>query len=416
MAEPINSKVPKIRFKGFAGEWEEKTLGDLGAFKNGMNFGKEAMGHGNPFVNLQNVFGQFVVDDQKLELAVSSAVQRREYNLLKGDVLFIRSSVKPEGVGETALVTKTLIDTTYSGFIIRYRPEVLMSDDFNRIVYRTSLVRKQILASASRSANTNINQKALQRIEIQIPDFSEQTQIGTYFRELDRLIELHQRKYDKLVTLKKAMLQKMFPQPGATTPEIRFKGFEGEWVEKKLGDVTSLQTGHPFEGKKFVKEGVLLIRGMNVKRGNLDTSKAASEYWPSVLGYENFLLEEDDIVIQMDGALIGKSYAKIEKENLPALLVQRVTRVRCAVVNCDFIYQYIQKDFLGYIRSTKTETAVPHLSLNDIRDFSVVLPDKAEQQKIGTYFRTLDALIAKHAIQLAKLKQIKSACLDKMFV
>lgn len=86
------------------------------------------------------------------------------------------------------------------------------------------------------------------------------------------------------------------------------------------------------------------------------------------------------------------------------------------MVNCDFIYTYIQKGFLGYIRANKTETAVPHLSLNDIRDFFVALPCEAEQQKIGAYFRTLDELISQHVIQLQKLQQIKSACLEKMFV
>jgi type I restriction enzyme S subunit len=251
---------------------------------------------------------------------------------------------------------------------------------------------------------------------VTIPSITEQTQIGEYFRELDSLTGLHQRKHDKLLTLKKAMLQKMFPQPGATTPEIRFKGFKEDWVEKKLVDISSLQTGHPFEGKKFVDKGILLVRGMNVKRGYLDSSKEISEYWPSIAGHENFLLEEDDIVIQMDGALIGKSYAKIENKNLPALLVQRVARVRCVMVNCDFIYTFIQKGFLEYIRANKTETAVPHLSLNDIRDYLVALPCEAEQQKIGTYFRTLDALISKHDTQLQKLQQIKSACLEKMFV
>jgi restriction endonuclease S subunit len=86
------------------------------------------------------------------------------------------------------------------------------------------------------------------------------------------------------------------------------------------------------------------------------------------------------------------------------------------MVNCDFIYTFIQKGFLEYIRANKTETAVPHLSLNDIRDYLVALPCEAEQQKIGTYFRTLDALISKHDTQLQKLQQIKSACLEKMFV
>ena len=201
-----------------------------------------------------------MVDDQKLELAESSEMQRREYNLLKGDVLFIRSSVKPEGVGETALVNKTLVDTTYSGFIIRYRPEVKMSDDFNRVAYRSIGVRKQILAHASRSANTNINQNTLRNIELIIPCFKEQAKVGCCFKELDQLIALHQQKHNKLVKLKQAMLQKMFPQPGATTPEIRFKGFSKSWSEEKLHHFIDVSTEKNLD-EAYGKEHVLSVSG-----------------------------------------------------------------------------------------------------------------------------------------------------------
>ena len=211
MPDVTENKLPAIRFKPFENPWDATTLGKLGSFKNGMNFGKAAMGHGHAFVNLQNVFGHADVDVENLELAESTDSQRRDYNLLKGDVLFIRSSVKPEGVGETAIVNETLSDTTYSGFIIRFRPDVEMAHEFNRIVYRTQGIRRQILANASRSANTNINQDTLQKIAVCLPCVEEQAQIGSYFKTLDRMIGLHQRKHDKLVTLKQAMLQKMFP-------------------------------------------------------------------------------------------------------------------------------------------------------------------------------------------------------------
>ena len=96
-------------------DWEQRKLGELGSLKNGMNFSKEAMGHGFPFINLQNIFGNNVIDVNKLELADATEKQLLEYSLLKGDVLFVRSSVKLEGVGEAALVPETLENTTYSG-------------------------------------------------------------------------------------------------------------------------------------------------------------------------------------------------------------------------------------------------------------------------------------------------------------
>ena len=137
---------------------------------------------------------------------------------------------------------------------------------------------------------------------------------------------------------------------------------------------------------------------MNVKRGYLDFSNDICMRWNSTDGLENYLLEADDILIQMDGALIGKSYAKIAEEQLPALLVQRVTRARTRSKDAcaDFMYQTIQRDFLRYIVMNKTETAVPHLSLNDICNFKIMIPCLEEQQQIGAYFTNIDHLITLH--------------------
>lgn len=198
-------------------------------------------------------------------------------------------------------------------------------------------------------------------------------------------------------------------------PEIRFNGFSGAWLQSNLAECTDLLTGNPFNSKEFTTSGFLLVRGMNVKRGYLDTSANLSEYWPSSKGLERYLLEPEDIVIQMDGALIGKSYAKIISKNLPAILVQRVTRIRCSKVNPDLIYQYIQKDFLNHISGIKTETAVPHLSLHDIRNFPVFLPENLEQTAIGNTFQKLDKLINQHQQKQNKLSNIKKAMLEKMF-
>ena len=184
-----------------------------------------------------------------------------------------------------------------------------------------------------------------------------------------------------------------------------------------MGEVSNLLTGFPFESKKFTREGIKLVRGMNVKRGYLDFSEELCECWASSLGLESYLLKNGDILIQMDGALIGKSYAKIEENQLPALLVQRVTRVRALEQVADeaFIYQQIQKGFLAYIKGTKTETAVPHLSLNDIENFTISIPSFTEQKKVGDLFESLDDLITLHQREFNKLLNVKKSMLEKMF-
>lgn len=169
-------------------------MGELGSLKNGMNFSKEAMGVGYPFVNLQNIFGNNVIDVSDLGKAMASDSQLKDYNLLNGDVLFVRSSVKLEGVGEAALVPQTLENTTYSGFIIRFRDEYGLDNNFKRFVFGIDSVRNQIMSQATNSANKNISQSVLENLELAIPSKSEQQKIGAYFSNLDNLITLHQRK------------------------------------------------------------------------------------------------------------------------------------------------------------------------------------------------------------------------------
>ena len=202
--------VPEIRFKGFTDAWEQRKLGELGSLKNGMNFSKEAMGVGFPFVNLQNIFGNNVIDVSDLGKAIASESQLKDYNLLEGDALFVRSSVKLEGVGEAAIVPHNLENTTYSGFIIRFRDEYGLDNDFKRFVFGIESVRNQIMAQATNSANKNISQSVLENLDLAIPSKSEQQKIGAYFNNLDHLITLHQRKLEKLKNIKKSMLEKMF--------------------------------------------------------------------------------------------------------------------------------------------------------------------------------------------------------------
>ena len=204
------SNVPEIRFKGFTDDWEQRKLGELGSLKNGMNFSKEAMGIGFPFVNLQNIFGNNVIDVTNLGKAMASDSQLKDYNLLNGDVLFVRSSVKLEGVGEAALVPQNLENTTYSGFIIRFRDEYGLDNNFKRFIFGIEPVRNQIMAQATNSANKNISQTVLENLCLKIPNKSEQEKIGLYFSNLDKLITLHQRELEKLKNVKKAMLEKMF--------------------------------------------------------------------------------------------------------------------------------------------------------------------------------------------------------------
>ncbi|WP_425057552.1 restriction endonuclease subunit S, partial [Staphylococcus epidermidis] len=191
--------------------WYIKQLEEIGTFKNGINKDKNSFGHGFPFINLNDVFNQDNININNLGLIDSSEKEREEYNLTKGDTLFIRSSVKPSGVGLTKVIQNDLINTVYSGFLIRFRErKKFLEDNFKSYIFSSTSVRKQIISLSSTSANTNINQDSLKKVQIVIPPLIEQAKIGIFFNKLDRQIELEEEKLELLEQQKRGYMQKIF--------------------------------------------------------------------------------------------------------------------------------------------------------------------------------------------------------------
>lgn len=154
-------------------DWKVKKLTEIGTFKNGINKSGEEFGFGYPFVNLMNVFGKTnITNITQLELVNSNDIERKLYNLRKGDVLFIRSSVKPEGVGLTTLIKDDLKNTVFSGFIIRFRENGSLIDAFKEYCFNTYNFRNNLIGSSTVSANTNINQDALKNLLIAYPNLN----------------------------------------------------------------------------------------------------------------------------------------------------------------------------------------------------------------------------------------------------
>ncbi len=407
-------KVPEIRFAGFTDPWEQRKLGELVVIERG----------GSP-----RPIDEYITDDTNglNWVKIGDAPSLGRY------ISKTSEKIKPEGLSKTRQVHPG--DLILSNSMSFGRPYImaiegcihdgwlLIRDEpksFDPMylchMLGTPKMLNQYRMLASGSTVNNLNKELVSNASILMPCKSEQKVIGQFFNHLDDLITLHQRKYDKLVVFKKSMLEKMFPKDGESVPEIRFAGFTDPWEQRKLGDVADLLTGYPFESRHFTDTGIPLVRGMNVKRGYLDMSADICENWSDAVGVEDYLLKAGDIVIQMDGALIGSSYAMVTPENTPSLLVQRVTRVRCGN-RSRYIFQAVQRGFLRYIKSLKTETAVPHLSLSDIADYAIPVPkEEREQEHIGSFFSRLDDLITLHQRKLELLQNIKKSLLDKMFV
>lgn len=414
-----NKNIPEVRINIFCSKWEKYKLGNLGSFKNGMNFDKGAMGHGYPFVNLQNVFGKTIVEDEFLGLAESTDKERKDYNLLKGDVLFIRSSVKPEGVGEAALITKNLKNTTFSGFIIRFRPNNSINDDFKRIIFKTKSFRTQIMARSTSSANTNINQASLEKITVNLPSVEEQMKIGLFFKNLDDTIAIHQQELEALKLTKKGFLQKMFPKGGENVPQIRFNEFTKPWTQIEFGKIIKLVGGAtPLKENKeywngdivwlssqeiknkYVSKGTYLITEQAVRDNR---TKVVSEGTPLIVTRSGILAKRFPISISLNEVAIN--------QDIKALIFDRERfDTEFLVAEIKSKESYILKNIV------KTGTTVQSVNLPDLNRMNLYIPEYAEQLKIGEFFRQLDEVIELKEKELDALKETKKGFLQKMFV
>jgi type I restriction enzyme S subunit len=219
----LNTEIPS--------DWDVKELGVIGELKNGINKEKEDFGFGFPMVNLMDVFGINKVYKNNFQLGLVNATERdiKEYSLKKGDVLFIRSSVKPEGVGLTTVICDDLENTTYSGFIIRFRDNGCLDLEYKAHCFFEEGFRRRLLNKSTISANTNINQGALNSLKLPIPPLSEQKAIAQVLSTADAAIHTTEKIIAQKVLRKKWLMQQLL------TGKKRLKGFENtKWKIQPL--------------------------------------------------------------------------------------------------------------------------------------------------------------------------------------
>ncbi|MDT7520565.1 restriction endonuclease subunit S [Rhodoferax sp. TBRC 17660] len=393
MSEQQSSKLPQIRFKGFEAKWVEKKLGDVATFLNGRAYSQNELLSKGRYKVLR--VGNFYTNSSWYYSDMNLA---ERFYANKGDLLYTWSASFGPHIWEGDKVI-------YHYHIWKIELSEVLTKSFTLQLLEND--RKRILDNSNGSTMVHITKEGIEGKSVVIPHPAEQQKIGKYFQELDGLIRLHQRKHDKLVTLKKAMLQKMFPQPGATTPEIRFKGFQGDWVEKKLGEVGAF---NPKEALPEIFEYVDLesVVGTEMVNHRTETRKTAPSraqrlarqgdlFFQTVRPYQknNYLF-----TLPFTNYVFSTGYAQIRPFD-----------------DGSFLLGLMQRDhFVKVVLDHCTGTSYPAINANVLADIFVMVPTPEEQQKIGTYFRTLDELISQHATQLQKLQQIKSACLERMFV
>ena len=412
MAKQTVSKAPMIRFKGFTQEWDEKLIGNVFSEKK------------RPIV---------LKDDQEYELITvkrrNGGVVSRGYllgrNILvknysqleAGDFVISKRQVVH---GATGIIPEELDKAIVSNeYLIAQGNEEISTNFWTLLSCLPEMNLKFFLSSYGVDIEKLFfDANDWKQRTVTIPKPSEQTKIVTYFKALDRMIELHQCKHDKLVTLKQAMLQKMFPQEGATTPEIRFNGFEGDWEKKKLRDVcNSFDYGLNAAAKKYDgRNKYIRITDIDeFSRCFSQTDLTSPE--ADLPSSQNYLLCEGDILFARTGASVGKTYLYREIDGrvffAGFLIRARVSNTE----STDFIfYTTLSSNYENFVTITSQRSGQPGINAKEYSEYTFLVPSVTEQKKIGTYFRKFDALISQHATQLKKLKQIKSACLGKMFV
>ena len=395
--------VPQIRFAGFTDPWEQRKLGDIVGIYDGVHQTPNYQNSGVMFLSVENIA------TLKSSKFISEEDFKRDYKVFpqENDILMTRIG----DVGTTNVVTDNGLKAFYVSLaLLKYK-----STDpyFLSNAIQSDYVQKGL---ANRTLKTaipmKINKDEIGKVSVMLPvSATEQQQIGTYFRNLDNLITLHQRKYDKLCVLKKSMLDKMFPKGGSLYPEIRFAGFTDPWEQRKLGDIVGIYDG-VHQTPNYQNSGVMFLSVENI--ATLKSSKFISEE-DFKRDYKVFP-QENDILMTRIGD-VGTTNV-VTDNGLKAFYVS-LALLKYKSTDPYFLSNAIQSDYVQKGLANRTlKTAIPmKINKDEIGKVSVMLPVSAtEQQQIGTYFRNLDNLITLHQRKLELLRNIKKSMLDKMFV
>jgi len=403
------SRKPKIRFKGFTDDWEQRKLGQLASsFEYGLNAASKSYDGINKYIRITDIDDETrTFLDTDLTSPYCDLSLSENYLLKDGDILFARTGAS---VGKTFIYKAFNGVVYYAGFLIRARLKENCSPQFVFYNTLTKEYEKFIRVTSQRSGQPGVNAHEYATFELRLPKYDEQCEIGKFFTNLDHLITLHQRKLEKLMNVKKSMLEKMFPKQGSVVPKIRFCGFTDAWEQRELGELI-------LEYKKTVDssctlpvltssktEGVILqeehfgrkqqhdITGYNVLPRSFCTYRNRSD------GVD-FTFNVNECC---DMGIISKFYPVFYGNDNDTFFLSLVLN------NSDEVVHEIAFTCIG--------TGQKVLSFLDLQKMSIRVPKQSEQKKISTYFKQLDDLITLHQRKLEKLKNIKKSMLEKMFI
>ena len=400
---------PKIRFKGFEGEWKETIWGNhIVSTHTGTNLLGEVSNKGIPLLKMGNIQRGFF-DLDKMEYLAAN--QNPPVNCIAnyGDFFYnTRNTLELVGKGATWMKKDGIY--AFNSNIAICKLDGIDTFFFNYL-YNTLRSIKQVQARAKGTTSVAaVYMRDLKSIELALPHITEQQAIASYFTSLDSQISAATSRLASLKQMKAASLQAMFPQEGETVPKIRFKGFEGEWNISRLGDFsTSFSGGTPTAGVAEFYGGEIPF----IRSGEIHENR--TELFLTEAGINNSsakVVEKGTLLYALYGATSGEvGISKIKGAINQAILAIYPNKS----VNKIFLSNYLQLKKQRIVGEF-LQGGQGNLSGALVKSILVTYPSLEEQQAIASYFTSLDRQISLQSQRLEKLKQIKSACLDKMFV
>ena len=415
--DSVKKKVPELRFKGFTDEWEERKLTDVTYSYSGLTYSPTDVQDKGTFVlRSSNVKNDQLIDADNVYVNPDIV---NSNNVKVGDVIVVVRNGSRSLIGKHAIVTKEMPHTVIGAFMSAFRGE---NGDYINALLSTNNFQKEVHKSLGATIN-QITGKDFSMMNFLTPKLEEQNKIGSFFKQLDNTIALHQRKLDLLKEQKKGYLQKMFPKNGAKFPELRFAGFADDWEERKLGEVIDIENGYAFKSEYFSdeeKRHIVLTPG-SVKIGGGFQKDKGRYYDVSGVFPEKFIFKPGNIFITMtDLTPTAQSLgypAIVPRDDNVYLHNQRLGKIINTTTNPEFLYTLLTTDtYHKEIVSSASGTTVKHSSVSKILDFKSAIPNIDEQKLIGSFFKELDNTIALHQRKLDLLKEQKKGFLQKMFV
>jgi type I restriction enzyme S subunit len=419
----MSKNVPSLRFKGFNYNWEIYKLGSLGVFQsNGVDKLVSIHEVKVNLLNYMDVYNRKKVTNKIASDLMQVTAKPSEIinnNIIKNDVFFTPTSETPADIARVSVITETLHNTVYSYHLMRFRArEGVFFPVFPNYSLMTEHVRRQFFVNAKGVQRFVISKADFEKIETFLPNFSEQEKIGTLFDRFDSLISLHQQKHEKLINVKKALLDKMFPKNDEVIPSLRFKEFTDDWVITKLGSIGSTYSGLSGKNSSDFGHG----QGNYVTYLNVFENPVANLTLVGKVEIDksqNEILYGDVLFTTSSETPFDVGMSSVWLGNKPNTYLNSFCFGYRTQININPIYlayMFRANVFREQMFTLAQGISRYNISKNKVMESYIKIPSIDEQVNIGKLFNDMDTLITLHQQKHEKLINVKKALLQKMFV